>query len=124
MKIKSDWILPDLKAAQKRTKKAVPYINHFELEDYVRYIGKGKKYYISTFGCQANQRDSETLAGILDAMNFEPSESPEKADVVLINTCAVRQNAEEKVLGEVGNLKRVYRENKDLVIGVCGCMAQ
>ena len=89
-----------------------------------KFIGNGKKYYISTYGCQANERDSETLAGILDSLGFEKSESPEDVDVILINTCAIRQNAEEKVLGEIGNFKRLYRANKDLVIGVCGCMAQ
>lgn len=56
-------------------------------------------------------------------MEFVPCDDPSQADLVLINTCAVRQNAEEKVLGEVGNLKRFYRDNKDFVIGICGCMA-
>ena len=124
MKIKADWILPDLKQAQKRTKKEVERIDHFEIPENARFIGQGKKYYISTFGCQANERDSETLAGILDMMEFVPCDDPSQADLVLINTCAVRQNAEEKVLGEVGNLKRFYRDNKDFVIGICGCMAQ
>ena len=124
MKIKADWILPDLKQAQKRTKKEVERIDTFEIPENARFIGQGKKYYISTFGCQANERDSETLAGILDLMEFVPCDDPSQADVVLINTCAVRQNAEEKVLGEVGNLKRFYYENKDFVIGICGCMAQ
>lgn len=124
MKIKADWILPDLKQAQKRTKKEVERIDHFEIPENARFIGQGKKYYISTFGCQANERDSETLAGILDMMEFVPCDDPSQADLVLINTCAVRQNAEEKVLGEVGNLKRFYHDNKDFVIGICGCMAQ
>ena len=124
MKIKADWILPDLKQAQKRTKKEVERIDHFEIPENARFIGQGKKYYISTFGCQANERDSETLAGILDMMEFVPCDDPSQADLVLINTCAVRQNAEEKVLGEVGNLKRFYRDNKDFVIGICGCMPQ
>ncbi len=64
------------------------------------------------------------MAGILDELGFAPNETAEGSDVIIINTCAIRQNAEEKVLGEIGNFKRLYRENKDLVIGVCGCMAQ
>ena len=60
----------------------------------------------------------------MDSMGFTKVEDVEKADVILINTCAIRDNAMEKVLGEIGNFKRLYRENPDLVIGVCGCMAQ
>ncbi len=124
MKIRPDWILPDLKEAQKRSRKPIERIDTFQIQENARFIGQGKTYYISTYGCQANERDSETLAGIMDAMGFVYNEDAETADVILINTCAVRQNAEEKVLGELGNFKRLYRENKDLVIGVCGCMAQ
>ncbi len=124
MKIKADWVLPDLKAAQKRTKSEIKRVDTFDIPEEIRFIGQGKKYYISTYGCQANERDSETLAGILDTMSFIRSDSPENVDIILINTCAVRQNAEEKVLGEIGNFKRLFRENPELVIGVCGCMAQ
>lgn len=124
MKQRPGWVLPDLKEAQKRTKNTIDRIDSFNIPDQARMLGRDKKYYISTYGCQANERDSETLAGILDEMGFEQSDSPEHVDVILINTCAIRQNAEEKVLGEIGNFKRLYRENKDLIIGVCGCMAQ
>lgn len=124
MKVKADWILPNLQEAQKRTQRAVKRVTHFEVPENARFLGQGKKYFISTFGCQANERDSETLAGILDAMGFVKCEDPEQADVILINTCAVRENAEQKVLGEIGRFKRLYREHEDLVIGVCGCMAQ
>ncbi len=124
MKIKADWVLPDLKEAQKRTKNEIKRVDTFDIPEEIRFIGQGKKYYISTYGCQANERDSETLAGILDTMSFVRSDSPENVDIILINTCAVRQNAEEKVLGEIGNFKRLFRENPELVIGVCGCMAQ
>lgn len=124
MNKRPEWILPDLKKAQVRTKNTIERIDSFIIPENAKFIGNGKKYYISTYGCQANERDSETLAGILDSLGFEKSESPEDVDVILINTCAIRQNAEEKVLGEIGNFKRLYRANKDLVIGVCGCMAQ
>ncbi len=124
MKIRPDWILPDLKEAQKRTKAPIERIDSFVIPESAKWMGRDKKYFISTYGCQANERDSETLAGILDALGFEKTDNVEAADVILINTCAIRQNAEEKVLGEVGNFKRLYRENPDLVIGICGCMAQ
>lgn len=124
MKQKPGWVLPDLKEAQKRTTNTIDRIDTFNIPEAARMMGRGKKYFISTYGCQANERDSETLAGILDELGFVPNETAEGSDVIIINTCAIRQNAEEKVLGEIGNFKRLYRENKDLVIGVCGCMAQ
>lgn len=124
MKQKPGWVLPDLKEAQKRTTKTIDRIDTFTIPEAARMMGRGKTYFISTYGCQANERDSETIAGILDELGFTPNETPENSDVIIINTCAIRQNAEEKVLGEIGNFKRLYRENKDLIIGVCGCMAQ
>lgn len=87
-------------------------------------IGQGKRYYLRTYGCQANERDSETLAGILEALQFQPTEDVQEADLILMNTCAVRKNAEDKVLGEIGHFKHLARQREDLVIGVCGCMAQ
>ena len=124
MNKRPEWILPNLKKAQVRTKNTIERIDSFIIPENAKFIGNGKKYYNSTYGWQANERDSETLAGNLDSLGFEKSESPEDVDVILINTCAIRQNAEEKVLGEIGNFKRLYRANKDLVFGVCGCMAQ
>lgn len=124
MKTIPEWVLPNLKEAQKRTRQPVPRIDSFVIPEEAKWIGRDKTYFISTYGCQANERDSETLSGILDALGFEYVDSAEKADVIMINTCAIRQNATEKVLGEIGNFKRLYRENEDLVIAVCGCMAQ
>ena len=124
MKQKPGWVLPDLKEAQKRTTNTIDRIDTFTIPEAARMMGRGKTYFISTYGCQANERDSETLAGILDELGFTSNETAEGSDVIIINTCAIRQNAEEKVLGEIGNFKRLYRENKDLIIGVCGCMAQ
>ena len=57
--------------------------------------GVGKKYYIQTYGCQANERDSETLSGILESMSYKPAEDIKEADVIILNTCAIRENAEE-----------------------------
>ena len=125
MKKQPGWALPDLKEAQKRTN-AEAHIekNLFQIPEQIKMLGQGKKYYLRTYGCQANERDSETLAGILEEMAFTPCDNPEDADFILLNTCAIRKNAEDKVLGELGSLKRLKREKPDIVFGLCGCMAQ
>jgi tRNA-2-methylthio-N6-dimethylallyladenosine synthase len=80
--------------------------------------------WIETYGCQMNISDGELMQGILAARGFEPAASPEQADVILVNTCAIREHAEQRVLGRVGELNRIKRERPDVVIGVTGCMAQ
>lgn len=124
MKIKENWHLPDHHEAARRTKSEVPVLEGFSLTQKQAVLGQGKRYYISTFGCQANERDTETMAGILDAMGYAPAEKPGDADLILMNTCAIRENAANTVLGELGSFKRYYRLNPDLVVGICGCMAQ
>lgn len=125
MKKQPGWALPDLKAAQVRTHRQVP-IRHeiFTVPEVMRRLGSGKKYYLRTYGCQANERDSETLAGMMEMLNFTAAAKPEDADVILLNTCAVRKNAENKVLGELGALKRLCKSRSDVILGLCGCMAQ
>lgn len=83
-----------------------------------------QKYHISTFGCQMNVHDSEILAGMLEKMGYEQAATPEEADLILLNTCCVRENAENRLYGHLGNLKPLKEKNPDLIIGVCGCMAQ
>ncbi len=125
MNNKKDWILPNLKEAQKRTKQQVQIQRAlFEIPEAARNCGNGKKFYLRTYGCQANERDGETMAGILAQLGFCQTENEEEADVIILNTCAVRKNAEDKVLGELGQLKRLKTENPDLILGLCGCMAQ
>lgn len=125
MKKQPGWALPNLKAAQVRTPHAAA-ISHeqFTIPEELRHLGKGKRFYLRTYGCQANERDGETLAGILEMMGFEQSDDMECSDLILLNTCAVRKNAEDKVLGELGSLKRLRKQNPDLIFGMCGCMAQ
>ena len=84
----------------------------------------GKKSLIYTLGCQQNESDSEKLSGMLKKMGYTPTENPEEADVILFNTCAVRENAEKKLFGRVGALKPLKEKNPELLLGVCGCMAQ
>ncbi len=83
-----------------------------------------KKYHILTYGCQMNVHDSEKLAGMLEEMGYHQADRMEDADIILLNTCIIRENAELKVFGKVGSLKRLKRKNPDLIIGVGGCMMQ
>lgn len=115
---------PDLKAAKKRGKEAIEVLDFEAIPDEMRKIGVGKRYMIKTYGCQMNVHDSETIAGILEAMGYEGTDSEEEASVILINTCAIRENAEDKVYGEIGRLKPLKTEKPELVLGVCGCMSQ
>lgn len=85
---------------------------------------KLKRYNISTFGCQMNENDSERLAGMLTEMGYVPSEKQEECDLIIYNTCCVRENAEFKVYGHLGALKKVKQQKPDMIIAVCGCMMQ
>lgn len=87
-------------------------------------MGDGLKFYIRTYGCQMNEHDTEVMAGIFMQLGYTPTETVEDADVVLLNTCAIRENAENKVFGEIGHLKPLKTEKPDMLIGVCGCMSQ
>ncbi len=83
-----------------------------------------RRVYIETYGCQMNISDAELMAGILEKQGYALADTPGQADVVLVNTCAIREHAEQRVLGRVSQLNGLKRENPDLVIGVTGCMAQ
>lgn len=87
-------------------------------------VGKIRKYNISTFGCQMNEHDSEKLAGMLSEMGYVESDNMNECDLIIYNTCCVRENAELKVYGHLGPLKHLKRENPDLVVAICGCMMQ
>lgn len=117
--------MPDLNQAKKRYRDEIKIINDsFYIPSMMENIGKNKKYCIVTYGCQANERDSETMNGIFELLGYEPTKDIYEADVVLLNTCAIRDNAEKKVYGKIGALKNIKRERPDLIFGVCGCMAQ
>lgn len=82
------------------------------------------KYFIVTYGCQMNVHESEKIAGILEKLGYSPADRREDADIIVFNTCAIREGAEDRVLGNVGNLKKLKKKNKNLIIAVCGCMTQ
>lgn len=115
--------LPDLKEARNR-KREETRRNAFILAEAYDGIGAGKTYSVVTYGCQGNEADSEVISGILERLGYTHSEDTYKADVVILNTCAIRENAENRIWGVLGLLKGVKNEKKDMIIGICGCMPQ
>ncbi len=83
-----------------------------------------KRYWIETFGCQMNVLDSEIMAGLLTKMGYQPAKGPEEADVILINTCTVRQKPDAKAFAYLGQFRRLKESNPELILGLTGCMAQ
>ncbi len=83
-----------------------------------------RRYLVETWGCQMNQHDSEKVAGILSGLGYEPTQDERLADVVLLNTCSVREKAESKVFGRLGELRKLKEARPDVIIGVIGCVAQ
>jgi len=118
------YIPPSLKDAKKRGKEEVKYHKDFVIPEHLKGMGEGRKFYIRTYGCQMNEHDTEVMAGIFMQLGYKPTDSTEDADVILLNTCAIRENAENKVFGEIGHLKPLKMERPDLILGVCGCMSQ
>ena len=103
-------------------------INEKDVGEYislVKRINEGKELYahVITFGCQQNERDSETILGYLSEMGYKPTDNPDIADVIVMNTCAIREHAEVKALSMLGRFKGQKKKNPDLIVGVVGCMA-
>ena len=102
-----------------------------EIEKQKQYIekvkeinqGKNLKYYILTMGCQLNENDSEKLCGMVEEMGYKPTDDYKEADLVMFNTCCVRENAEDKLFGKLGELKRI-KEQRGTIIAIGGCMMQ
>ena len=84
--------------------------------------GRGLRYYIESYGCQMNDHDAEKLSGMLQACGYSPASSKEEANLLLFNTCCVREHAEKRVFGNIGALKKRKENETGLLIGVCGCM--
>ena len=116
-------LVPQKEKARIRTKNKV-LTKNYEIPDRLKNIGLGKTYYIKTYGCQMNVHDSENIKAILEDMGFSENEEFEKADLILLNTCAIRENAHNKVFGMIGRIKHLKEERPEVIAGVCGCMAQ
>ena len=116
---------PSLKEALKRSRQPSKIVREeLIFPDRLLTYAHGKKCFIRTYGCQANVVDSQNILGILTELGYENCQDPLEADFVLLNTCAVRENAEDKVFGEVGSLKKLKNKNPNAIIAVCGCMIQ
>ena len=116
---------PSYLKAKKRTREEVKIItDSYIMNNELSKIGIGKKYHIITYGCQANVRDSETISAILEDMSFTKTDDMNDADIILLNTCAIRENAHNKVFGMIGRVQHLKETKPNILLGVCGCMAQ
>ena len=117
--------LPNLKQAKRRTKEEVKVLTHeYIMNANLKELGKGKKYFVKTYGCQMNEHDGENIKAILEDMSFTETDDMEQADFILLNTCAIRENAHNKVFGYLGRIKHLKESRPDVIAGICGCMAQ
>ena len=118
-------LLPNLKEARKRTDKEVKIIrDEYIIPDNIKNIGKNKKYHVITYGCQMNVHDSENISAILEDLKYIQTDDVDNADIIVINTCAIRENAHNKVVGMLGRIKHLKETKKDIITVFCGCMAQ
>ena len=115
--------LPNMKEARHRSKDEVSIKNAYNLTEEEKTLGNGKTYFVKTYGCQMNEHDSENIRAILEQMSYKASDDIENADLVILNTCAIRENAHNKVFGLLGRIKHT-RQSKNVMVGFCGCMAQ
>jgi len=113
--------LPNLIEAKKRTNKE---INFIEARNIKSSKFQEKKYFIKTYGCQMNVHDSEEIKGILVNLGFKETSILEESDIVVLNTCAIRENAHDKVFGFLGRVKHLKKEKPDLIVCIGGCMPQ
>ena len=116
--------LPDMGKARNRVDLPVVKAADITVPDIVASFAAGRTYLIKTFGCQANIRDEEIMSGYLEKAGFKKASSDAEANLVIVNTCAVRENAEEKVFGEIGKFKANHAKDKSFVMAICGCMMQ
>ena len=115
--------LPDFKEARTRDIRDYKTVE-FKLDESIKNKYKGMTFHVKTYGCQMNEHDSENIKALLKSIGFEEVEDYEKADLVLLNTCSIRENAHNKAFGMLGRLKHLKEERPELLIGLCGCMAQ
>ena len=115
--------MPSLKEAKKRTNKEVK-TETYKKDDRYNEILNGESFYIKTYGCQMNEHDSENMKAILKEYGMNEVEDFENADLIILNTCSIRENAHNKVFGMLGRIKHLKGIKKDIVVGMAGCMAQ
>ncbi len=117
--------IPSLLEAKKRSNQEVfVKTSEYIVKEDLKKLGLGKTYFVKTYGCQMNEHDGENIKAILEDMSFTEIDDMEKADIILLNTCAIRENAHNKVFGYLGRVKHLKEERPDVIAGLCGCMAQ
>lgn len=116
-------LLPNYKEARSRGKKEVKK-ECYTITDDLLNIGLNKTYHVKTYGCQMNEHDTENIKAMLEQLGFREEDNYEKADLVLLNTCSIRENAHNKAFGMLGRLKHLKETKPSLIVGICGCMAQ
>ena len=115
--------LPNYNDARKRDNKDYKRVD-FKFDEEIKNKYKGKTFFLKTYGCQMNEHDSENIEALLIELGFSKVGDYTEADLVLLNTCSIRENAHNKAFGMLGRLKHLKATKKDLLIGLCGCMAQ
>lgn len=116
---------PNFKEAKKRTKEKINVLrDEYVIPEAVKDIGLGKKYYVKTYGCQMNEHDSEMISAILEDMKYTKTDNYENADLIILNTCAIRENAHNKTFGMLGRIKHLKQTKKNVMVGLAGCMSQ
>lgn len=115
--------MPSLKEARKRTTKEVQTKN-YKANDENKKVLKDKTFFLKTYGCQMNEHDSENMKGLLKELGMKEVKNFEDADLIMLNTCSIRENAHNKVFGMLGRIKHLKQTKKDIVVGITGCMTQ
>ena len=115
--------LPNYQEAKTRDNREYKRVD-FKFDDKIKNKYKGKKFFLKTYGCQMNEHDSENIEALLCDLGFVKVDDYEKADLILLNTCSIRENAHNKAFGMLGRIKHLKSRKKDLIVGLCGCMAQ
>ena len=115
--------MPNLKEARKRTTKEVQTKN-YKISEENKKVLKDKTFFLKTYGCQMNEHDSENMKGLLKELGMKEVKDFEDADLIMLNTCSIRENAHNKVFGMLGRIKHLKQTKKDIVVGITGCMTQ
>ena len=115
--------LPNLNDARRRTKEKVEILDNYKITEEQKTLGLNKKYFVKTYGCQMNEHDSENIKAILEDMGYTATDNMEDANLIILNTCAIRENAHNKVFGLLGRIKHM-KQSKEVMVGFGGCMAQ
>ena len=116
---------PNFKEAKKRNKEDIKILrNEYHVPKDAKNMGLNKRYFVKTYGCQMNEHDSEMISAILEDMGYTKANDYNDADLIILNTCAIRENAHNKTFGMLGRIKHLKQTKKNLLVGLAGCMSQ